>query len=207
MGLRLEQQLYLNDQSVYILSLFFDFILTMTHLVNPWKFISSKEIYDNPWICIEEHAVINPAGKSNQYGKVCFKNQAVGIIPIDDDGNTWLVGQHRYTLGEYSWEIPEGGSPQGEDPTETARRELEEETGLIATSFELLLTLHLSNSVTDEIGFVYVAKELSRGTVCLEETEDIIARKLPLAMAIEMAKNGEITDAMSVAALLRLALL
>jgi len=205
MGLRLEQQLYSNDQSVYIL--YFDFILTMTDIVNPWKFISSKKIYGNPWIRIEEHTVINPAGKPNQYGKVCFKNQAVGIIPVDDNGNTWLVGQHRYTLGEYSWEIPEGGSPQGEDPMETARRELEEETGLIAEYFELLLTLHLSNSVTDEIGFVYVARELSSGTACLEETEDITARKLPLIEAIEMAKKGEITDAMSVAALLRIALL
>ena len=179
----------------------------MTHKQNPWKFISSQTIYDNPWIRLEEHEVINPAGGANQYGKLCFKNQAVGIIPIDEDGNTWLVGQYRYTLGEYSWEIPEGGSPQGEDPIETARRELEEETGLIAESFELLLNLHLSNSVTDETGFVYIAKKLRAGTVCLDDTEDITARKLPLATAIEMAKNGEITDAMSVAALLRVALL
>lgn len=179
----------------------------MNHTKNPWKFISSKNIYDNPWLRLEEHAVINPSGKPNQYGKVCFKNQAVGVIPIDDQGNTWLVGQHRYVLGEYSWEIPEGGSPHGEDPMRTAQRELEEETGLHAEAFELILNLHLSNSITDETGFVYIARQLSPGTVCLDETEDIVTRKLPLTEAIEMAKNGEITDAMSVAGLLRVALL
>ena len=128
---------------------------------NPWKTLGIKSIYENPWLRLEEHDVINPAGGKNLYGKICFLNQAVGVIPLDEAGNTWLVGQYRYTLDDYSWEIPEGGSPLGEDPIETARRELREETGLIAQDIQLLLNLHTSNSVTDEEGFIYLAKGLN----------------------------------------------
>ncbi|HGG58680.1 MAG TPA: NUDIX hydrolase [Gammaproteobacteria bacterium] len=177
----------------------------MTHKRNPWRHIATRTVYENPWMRVEEHQVINPAGNENLYGKVCFRNQAVGVVPLDGEGNTWLVGQHRYTLGAYSWEIPEGGSPEGETPVETARRELEEETGLVAENFELLMRLHLSNSVTDEEGFVYVARDLRPGRRHLDETEDITTRKLPLGEAVDMVRRGEITDAMSVAALLRLA--
>ena len=177
----------------------------MTHKRNPWRHIATRTVYENPWMRVEEHQVINPAGNENLYGKVCFRNQAVGVVPLDGEGNTWLVGQHRYTLGAYSWEIPEGGSPEGETPVETARRELEEETGLVAENFELLMRLHLSNSVTDEEGFVYVARDLRPGRRYLDETEDITTRKLPLGEAVDMVRRGEITDAMSVAALLRLA--
>ncbi len=177
----------------------------MTAPKNPWVCLSRRTVFDNPWIRVEEHRVINPAGNENLYGKVCFINQAVGIVPLDDEGNTWLVGQHRYTLDAYSWEIPEGGSPPGEDPLATAHRELEEETGLKAGRMELLMRLHLSNSVTDEEGFVYVARDLSPGECAFDETEDITVRKLPLEAAISMVESGEITDSMSVAALLRLA--
>ncbi len=177
----------------------------MTQKRNPWRHIATRTVYENPWMRVEEHRVINPAGNENLYGKVCFKNQAVGIVPLDEAGNTWLVGQHRYTLGAYSWEIPEGGSPAGEDPVTTARRELEEETGLVAERFELLMRLHLSNSITDEEGFVYVARGIGQGRRHLDETEDIVTRKLPLSDAVEMVRRGEITDSMSVAALLRLA--
>lgn len=173
---------------------------------NPWKTLGVKSIYENPWLRLEEHDVINPAGGKNLYGKVCFLNQAVGVIPLDEAGNTWLVGQHRYTLEDYSWEIPEGGSPPGEDPMETARRELQEETGLIARDIQLLLRLHTSNSVTDEEGFIYIARGLEAGETEHEDTEDISVRKLPLEDAIDMAVRGEITDAMSLAGLYRLAL-
>ncbi len=173
---------------------------------NPWKTLGIKSIYENPWLRLEEHAVINPAGGKNLYGKICFLNQAVGVIPLDEAGNTWLVGQYRYTLNDYSWEIPEGGSPLGEDPLETARRELREETGLIAQDIQLLLNLHTSNSVTDEEGFIYLAKGLELGETEHEDTEDITVRKLPLEEAIDMAIKGEITDAMSLAGLYRLAI-
>ena len=174
---------------------------------NPWSFISSRQIYDNPWIRIQEDQIINPAGKPGIYGKVCFKSQAVGIIPVDDQGNTWLVGQHRYTLDQWSWEIPMGGSPLGEDCVKTALRELEEETGLIAAEIHQLLHLHTSNSITDEEGYVFLAQGLSQGKMSLEDTEqDLEVRKLSLIEAISMAQDGRITDAISVAGLLHLAL-
>lgn len=174
---------------------------------NPWKTLSTQPIYNNDWIKVEEHRVITPGGSAGIYGKVGFKNQAVGIIPVDEAGNTWLVGQYRYTLNEWSWEIPMGGSPVKEDRHATALRELEEETGLIAAKLEEILHLHTSNSITDEKGFVFLATGLSAGKQQLEDTEkDIQLKKLSLDEAVEMAQNGEITDAISVAGLLCLAL-
>ena len=167
-----------------------------------WKKLSSKVIYDNPWMTVVEDRVINPSGGQNDYGHIRFKTRAVAIIPIDDAGNTWLVGQDRYTLGEYSWEVPMGGAPKGEDALAAAKRELKEETGLEAEHWTEILRLHTSNSITDEEGFAYVAKGLQQGETALEETENIEVRKLPLAEAVAMVQNGEITDAISVAALL-----
>lgn len=170
-----------------------------------WKTLQSKSIYQNNWIHLIEDQVINPAGKPGVYGKVCFKSQAVGIIPVDDEGNTWLVGQHRYTLDEWSWEIPMGGSPLGEDCQQTALRELEEETGLIADELVQLQHLHTSNSITDEQGYVFLAKKLKPGQQSLEDSEkDLQVKKIPLEEAFEMALDGRITDAISVAGLLYL---
>ena len=167
-----------------------------------WKKLSSKVIYDNPWMTVIEDRVINPSGGQNDYGHIRFKTRAVAIIPIDDAGNTWLVGQDRYTLGEYSWEVPMGGAPKGEEALAAAKRELQEETGLQAEHWTEILRLHTSNSITDEEGFAYVAKGLQQGETEFEETENIEVRKLPLTEAVAMAQNGEITDAISVAALL-----
>jgi 8-oxo-dGTP pyrophosphatase MutT (NUDIX family) len=135
---------------------------------------------------------------------VHFKNRAVAIVPLDDDGHTWLVGQDRYTLGEWSWELPMGGAPLDEEPLEAARRELREETGLTAGDWSEVMRLHTSNSITDESAIVFVARQLTAGEPAFEETEDLEIRKLPLAEAIGMARRGEITDAISVAALLSL---
>lgn len=167
-----------------------------------WKKLSSKVIYENPWMTVVEDRVINPSGGQNDYGHIRFKTRAVAIIPIDDAGNTWLVGQDRYTLGEYSWEVPMGGAPKGEDALAAAKRELKEETGLEAEHWTEILRLHTSNSITDEEGFAYIAKSLQQGETDFEETENIEVRKLPLAEAVAMVQNGEITDAISVAALL-----
>jgi len=167
-----------------------------------WKKLSSKTIYDNPWMTVVEDRVINPSGGQNDYGYIQFKTRAVAIVPIDDSGDTWLVGQDRYTLGEYSWEVPMGGAPKGEDTLAAAKRELKEETGLHADEWSQVMRLHTSNSITDEEGFVFVAKKLQQGETAFEETENIEVRKLPLAEAVAMAQNGEITDAISVAALL-----
>ena len=170
-----------------------------------WKKISSRVVWENDWMQVRADEVINPGGGRNTYGYVHFKNRAVAILPLDDDGNTWLVGQQRYTLGEYSWELPMGGAPLGEDMLAAAKRELKEETGLTAASWTEVMRLHTSNSITDEYGVVFVARELTPGDTEFEETEDLEIRKLPLADAIAMVERGEITDAISAAALLRVA--
>jgi 8-oxo-dGTP pyrophosphatase MutT (NUDIX family) len=167
-----------------------------------WKKLSSKKIYDNPWITVVEDQVINPGGGQSQYGVVHFKNKAIAIVPLDNDGNTWLVGQERYTLGSYTWELPMGGAADGEEPIDAARRELKEETGLTASRWSQILRLHVSNSITDEEGFVFVAQTLEEGEPDFDETEDLQIRKLPLADAVAMIGRGEITDAISIAALL-----
>lgn len=175
--------------------------------IGGWKTKTSTVMYENPWIKIFHEEVITPKGTDGIYGVVHFKNIAVGIVPIDHDGNTWLVKQSRYTLNQYTWEIPEGGCPAHENPLTTAQRELEEEVGLRAHDWQPLMTLHLSNSVTNEVCEVFVAKELYEGEQQLESTEDIEYKKLPLREAIDMVKRGEITDGISVAALLRLAVM
>lgn len=172
-----------------------------------WKTLSTKVVFDNPWITVREDHVINPAGGENHYGHVQFKNLAIGIVPLDEDGHTWIVGQDRYTLGEYSWEIPMGGAPHGEEPLVAARRELKEETGLSASSWRELMRLHVSNSITDEAGIVYAATGLTPGAPDPEDTENITVRRLSFASALEMAMEGEITDAISCAALMRVRLL
>lgn len=168
-----------------------------------WKTISSSTVFENAWISVFDRQVVNPRGGINDYGVVSFKNLAVGVIPIADNGDTWLVGQQRYTLDEYSWEIPEGGAPLNEDPLEGAKRELAEETGLRAAQWDQILRLHTSNSVTDEEALIWVARDLSVGDTDFDETEVIERRRLPLTEAVEMARTGDITDAMSVAGLLR----
>lgn len=170
-----------------------------------WKKLSSRTVFDNPWLTVFEDHVINPGGGENQYGWVHFKNHAVAIVPVDDDRNTWLVGQQRYTLGEYSWEVPMGGAPVDDDLEASARRELKEETGLSAARLTRVMKVHTSNSITDEIGYVFLAMELRQGDASPEETEDLSIKRLPLADAVAMVHEGRITDAISCLALLRIA--
>lgn len=172
---------------------------------NPWTTKKINPIYENPWIKVEHHDVLNPAGKESIYGKVHFKNRAMAIIPIDESGNTWLIGQYRYPLDEYSWEIPMGGGPMAEDKLESAKRELKEETGLIAEKWTEIMKIHTSNSVTDEVGFVYLAEGLTQGETEFEETELLKIKKLPFTKVVEMVMDGEITDGISVAAILKAA--
>lgn len=173
---------------------------------NPWKTRSEKLVYENPWIRVEEHQVINPAGGNGIYGKVHFKNKAIGVVALDNQNNTWLVGQFRYPLNEWSWEIPEGGGPVESDVLSSAKRELKEETGLTALHWSEIGRMHLSNSVSDEEGFIFLAEELEAGEANLEETEaDMKVWKLPFSEALNMVMRGEITDSLSVMGILKIA--
>jgi 8-oxo-dGTP pyrophosphatase MutT (NUDIX family) len=180
--------------------------MTQDEIKNPWKTLSGELKYENKWITVTEYQVLNPGGGKGIYGKVHFKNKAIGIIPVDRELNTWLVGQYRFTLNEWSWEIPEGGGPMNELPVECAKRELQEETGLTAKQWTQILRLHTSNSVTDEEGFVFMAEDLTQGENSLEETEaDMKVWKLPVKEAVQMVIDGKITDSMSVMGLLMVA--
>jgi 8-oxo-dGTP pyrophosphatase MutT (NUDIX family) len=174
---------------------------------NPWTVLDQKKIYENPWIELTEFQVINPSGGNGIYGKVHFKHKAVGVIPLDENWNTWLVGQYRFTLNQYSWEIPEGGGEMDEDTLEEAKRELLEETGLIANSWTKILTMHLSNSVTDEWSVIYLARDLEEKEAQPDETEKLAVKKIPFDEAVRMIEDGLITDAMAVAAIQKIQLL
>lgn len=170
---------------------------------NPWLRRSSREVYENPWIAVREDQVVRPDGEPGIYGLVHFKNHAIGVVPVTEEGDTFLVGQYRYPLHAYSWEIPEGGSPLAESPLAGAKRELAEETGLAAERWTYLGDLHTSNSVTDEVGAVYLAEGLSFGNSEPEGTERLEVRRLPLKEAWEMAMRGEITDGLAIIGLSR----
>lgn len=174
---------------------------------NPWKTISVKEVYDNPWINITHRDVLNPSGQNGIYGKVHFKNIAVGALPLDEENNTWLVGQYRYTLEKYSWEIPEGGCIESIEPLQAAKNELQEETGIIANKWTKVLDIHTSNSVTDEYGICFLAQDLTFGKSSPEPCEELIIKKLKFEEAFEMVMNGEITDSLSIATIMKVKLL
>jgi 8-oxo-dGTP pyrophosphatase MutT (NUDIX family) len=174
---------------------------------NPWQILSSKEQYDNNWIKVTEYDVINPNGGKGIYGKVHFKNLAIGIVALDEQMNIYLVGQYRFPLDQYSWEIPEGGGILGTDPLESAKRELLEETGLKAKEWSLILKMHLSNCVSDEYALIYLARQLEQHAPMPEETEQLIIRKISFEEAWQMTDKGLITDSMSVAAIQKVKLL
>ena len=174
---------------------------------NNWQKISSEIKYENPWIAVEHHEVLNPAGKPGIYGQVNFKNIAIGIIPLDNDLNTWLVGQYRFPLEEYSWEIPEGGCPFDEDMLAAAKRELLEETGIVAEKWTHLLKIHTSNSVCNEVGHVFLAEDLNFKDAQPEETEVLHVKKVSLKAAYNLVMENKITDSISIAGILKAAIL
>ncbi|MFT4153586.1 NUDIX domain-containing protein [Parafilimonas sp.] len=174
----------------------------MNEFKNPWKIAGAKDIYDNPWINLTEYQVINPAGGKGIYGKVHFKNLAIGIVPLDDELNTYLVGQYRFTIDEYSWEIPEGGG-LNEDPLIAAQRELLEETGLKAERWQKIREMYLSNSVTDELCTIFIAKGLSQHSPMPDETEQLTIKKIPFNEVYNRVMEGKIKDAITVAAILQ----
>ncbi len=175
-----------------------------TEIVNPWKTLTSKDIYENEWIILQEDKVISPRGIKSLYAKIKFKKRTVGIIALEQDKHLWLVGQYRYPIDQCSWEIPGGGASTNEDVWGAAKRELKEETGLTANKWQLILHMYTCNSITDEEVFVFLAKELLHGKMELEETEHIILKRIPLQFALELINDGLITDAVSIAGLLKL---
>lgn len=170
---------------------------------NPWNTKTSEKVYESPWIKVMKHDVINPAGNPATYSVVNFKNLAIGVLPIDNEGFTWLVGQWRYPINEYCWEIPEGGGPLNTPPLQSAIRELKEETGIVAKEFSELMRLHLSNSATDELAIVYLAKNLVFEEAEPEESEVLQIKKIHLKEAYQWVMTGKITDAISVAAIMK----
>jgi ADP-ribose pyrophosphatase len=173
---------------------------------NPWTLLNEKTVYESPWVRLDHHEVLNPAGKPGIYSVVHFKKIAIGIIPLDEELNTWIVGQYRYPLKTYTWEIPEGGGDRNVEPIESAKRELLEETGLVAKNWELIQRMQLSNSATDEIAFIYLATNLEQRTPQPDEDEQLKIRKLSFDELYEMVLSGEVQDSLTVAAVLRLKL-
>lgn len=171
----------------------------------PWARGIAKPIYDNPWIRVTEFAATAPTGNPATYGLVGYKNLAIAILPLFDDGTTVLVGQHRFPLMDYSWEIPEGGGPLETDPLESARRELAEETGLAAATWQEILRVQLSNSVSDERAIGYLATGLSatHGAHHADDTEALETVRVPFREALDAAMAGDLQDVLTVAMLLK----
>ena len=176
--------------------------MTFDETKNPWQTLGTRQMYDNSWISVREDSVIRPDGKQGIYGVVHFKNLAIGILALEDDF-IYLVGQYRYPLKQYSWEIVEGGCQEGEEPLEAAKRELEEETGLRAAVWEKMGQAHLSNSVSDELAIWFLATELTQGENKPEGTEQLKIRRVAFSEALEMTLNGGITDSLSMLAIMQ----
>ena len=167
----------------------------------PWTVVAKRTTYDNSWIRVTHHDVITPTGIPGIYGTVHFKNLATGVVPVDEHGFTYLVGQHRFPLDRYSWETPQGGGALDLDPLQSAARELREETGLVARQWRELMQADLSNSITDERTVVFLAWDLTSGAVSPDPTEQLVVRRLPLTEAFEMVAGGRIRDATSIMSL------
>jgi 8-oxo-dGTP pyrophosphatase MutT (NUDIX family) len=173
---------------------------------NPWRRVSRRVAYENPWIEVFHDDVVRPDGQPGIYGVVHFRHLALGVAPLDAAGRVLLVGQFRYPLDHYSWEIPEGGGDLDEEPIAAARRELEEETGYVGGKWRELCRAELSNSITDDVTILFVATGLEAGPAAPEGTEQLQLRWVPFDEAMAMIVRGEIADAMTILALQQLAL-
>jgi len=171
--------------------------------VNPWKTLSRETVYTNPWMSVREDKVIRPDGHEGIYG-VVETRIATGVVALTPQIEVVLVGQYRYTMEAYSWEIVEGGADSGEEPMVAAQRELQEEVGLTASEWlPLGGEIHLSNCISSEIGFLYVARGLSETEASPDGTEVLQVKTVPLLEALRMVDDGEIKDAMSIIGLMR----
>lgn len=170
---------------------------------NPWTILHTEQVFESPWIRVVKHDVINPGNQPGIYAVTHFKNIALGILPLDEDLNTWIVGQYRFPINAYSWEIPEGGGALDIDPIDSAKRELKEETGIVAGEWELIQQLHTSNSATDEVAYIYIARNLTFEEAEPEPSEQLQIKKIHLNELYRLVQEGEITDSLTVAAVLK----
>lgn len=177
------------------------------HEENPWHINQSQEVYHNNWIQVIHHDVTHQSGKQGIYGVVHFKHYALGVVVFDETDRICLVGQYRFPLNEYTWEIPEGGGKLNIDPLVSIQRELKEETGITATDWKLIQQLQLSNSATDEIAFLYTAKMVEQSAALPDQDESIVHKMIPFEEAYQMVLDGKITDSLSVAAILKVKLM
>jgi 8-oxo-dGDP phosphatase len=169
----------------------------------PWQRANAQRVFENHWISVTTYDAVAPTGRPAHYGLVHMKSRAIGVLPIFEDGRVLLVGQHRFTFSKYSWEIPEGGGRFDEAPEDAARRELKEEAGLEAAQLIPAMQFDLSNSVTDEHGFGYIAIGLTETQDAPDDTEDLALARVPFREALDLATGGAITDMITVAMLLR----
>jgi 8-oxo-dGTP pyrophosphatase MutT (NUDIX family) len=179
----------------------------MDETKNPWTEMSQATVYETDWIRVDHHEVLDPTGSPAIYGTVHFKNQALGVVPIDEEGNVILVGQYRFPVRAYSWEIPEGGGAHSVSALESAQRELREECALGARNWKEILCMDLSNSVSDERCSAFLAWDLFPSDGRPDATERLQVARVPFWGALERAKRGEIRDSISIAALFRVALM
>jgi len=177
--------------------------MSNTKYKNPWRTLTSEKVYDSPWIGLTKHDVLNPNGNPGTYSVVHFKNLAIGVLPLDKDYNTWIVGQYRYPIEQYSWEIPEGGGKRNVEPLDSAKRELLEETGITANKWTKIQEMYLSNSASDEFCILYIAQDLSFGESEPEDEEQLEVRKIHFDELYKMVERGEITDSLTVTTVLK----
>jgi len=169
----------------------------------PWTILKSKTVYENPWMVVTDHAVTRPDGKLGQYGVMSPVNYAIIVLPVHDDGTITMVGQYRFATNRYEWELPEGGGPKTDTPLHSAQRELREETGLNAANWLETFQADLSNSITDETGFGFIAWNLTQGDAEPEGTEELSLQRLPFTEAVDRAAKGEFRDMPTVAMLMQ----
>ena len=179
----------------------------LNEIKNPWKIIDTDKVYESPWIHVTKHNVLDPSEQPGTYSVVHFKHLAIGVLPLDEEYNTWIVGQYRFPLKRYTWEIPEGGGDMNVPPIDSAKRELSEEVGISATKWTNIQEFDTSNASTDERAIIFVAQKLNFHEAHPDDNEELTIKKLPFAELYELAVKGEITDSLSLVAILKTKLL